>query len=55
MEQNQLIIMTKNEAKKYEVIKDLITKKIDGTETAKLLNLSIRQIKRIKRQLRKRY
>jgi hypothetical protein len=52
MEQNQLIIMTKNEAKKYEVIKDLITKKIDGTETAKLLNLSIRQIKRIKKAVK---
>ena len=49
MNQNQLITMTKKEARRYEIIKDLITKKIDGTEAAKLLNRSIRQVKRIKR------
>jgi hypothetical protein len=49
MNQNQLITMTKKEARRYEIIKDLIAKKIDGTEAAKLLNRSIRQIKRIKK------
>ncbi len=49
MDQNQLITMTKNEARRYEIIKDLIAKKIDGTEAAKLLNRSIRQVKRIKK------
>ena len=29
--------MTQKEVKRYEVIKDLIAKKIDGTEAAKLL------------------
>lgn len=48
MDQNQLITMTKNEAKRYEIIKDLIAKKIDGSEAAKLLNRSVRQTKRIK-------
>ncbi len=48
MEQNQLITMTKKEAKRYEIIKDLLAKKIDGTEAAKLICLSVRQIKRIK-------
>ena len=44
MDQNQLITMTKDEARRYEIIKDLIAKKIDGTEAAKLLNRSIRQV-----------
>lgn len=48
MEQSQLITMTKNDAKRYEIIKDLIAKKIDGTEAAKLLCRSVRQTKRIK-------
>ncbi len=36
METNQLITMTKKEASRYEVIKDLIAKKIDGTEASTL-------------------
>ena len=48
MEQNQTITMTKKEASRYETIKDLIAKKIDGTEASALLSLSIRQVKRIK-------
>ncbi|MBU4087041.1 MAG: ISNCY family transposase [Nanoarchaeota archaeon] len=48
MEQNQLITMTKKEAGKYEIIKDLLAKKIDGSEAAKQLNLSVRQTKRLK-------
>lgn len=48
MDNNELITMTKKEARRYEIIKDLIAKKIDGTEAAKSLNLSIRQTKRIK-------
>jgi hypothetical protein len=48
MEQNQLITMTQKEANRYEIIKDLLSKKIDGAEAAKLLFLSIRQTKRIK-------
>jgi hypothetical protein len=52
MKQNQLITMTKDEAKRYEIIKDLISKKIDGTEAAKLINRSIRQTKRIKKKVK---
>jgi hypothetical protein len=48
MQQNDLITMTKNEASRYDTIKKLIDKKIDGTEAAKALHLSVRQIKRIK-------
>ena len=53
MGDNQLITMTKKESRRYEVIKDLLAKKIDGTEAAKQLNLSVRQIKRIKVRVRK--
>lgn len=52
MDQNQLITMTKKEAKKYEVIKDLLSKRIDGTEAAKLLCLSVRQTKRLKKKVK---
>jgi hypothetical protein len=48
MEQNQTITMTKKEAGRYEVIKDLLDKKIDGKEASRLLGLCIRQVKRIK-------
>jgi len=48
MHQNQLITMTNKEAKRYEIIKDLLAKKIDGTEASKLLGLCVRQVKRIK-------
>lgn len=48
MEQNQTITMTTKEANRYEVVKDLIAKKIDGAEASRLLALSIRQVKRIK-------
>lgn len=54
MDQNQLITMTKKEARRYEIIKDLLSKKIDGTEAAKLLNRSLRQVKRIKKIVKKR-
>ena len=52
MDENQLITMTQKEARRYEIIKDLIAKKIDGTEAAKQMNLSIRQVKRIKALVR---
>jgi len=48
MDQNQLITMTKKEAKRYEIIKDLLSKKLDGSEAAKQLCLSVRQTKRLK-------
>jgi hypothetical protein len=48
MDQNQLITMTSKEAKRYEIIKELLAKKIDGTEASKLLGLCVRQVKRIK-------
>lgn len=53
MDENQLITMTQKEARRHEIIMDLITRKIDGTEAAKLLNLSVRQVKRVKASVKK--
>lgn len=44
----ELIIMTQKDLSRYEVIKRLIRKEINGTEAAKQLDLSVRQVKRIK-------
>lgn len=40
--------MTNNELTKFQIIKELIKKKINGATAAKRLNLSIRQTKRLK-------
>lgn len=52
MEQNKLITMTSKESNRYEIISNLINRIIDGAEAAKLLNLSVRQIKRIKAKVK---
>ncbi len=44
----EIITMSKKELFRYEVIKRLIRKEINGTEAAKQTNLSVRQVKRIK-------
>lgn len=41
MDQDELITMTKKEARRFEIIKDLLARKIDGTEAAKSLGLSV--------------
>lgn len=43
-----MVTMTKKEALRYDIIKDLLAQKIDGAEAAKQLNLSVRQTKRLK-------
>lgn len=48
MEQNQLVTMTRKEARRCGIINNLIADKIDGSEAAKQLNLSVRQTKRLK-------
>jgi hypothetical protein len=48
MDQNQLITMANKEAKRYEIINNLIAGKLDGSEAAKQLGLSVRQTKRLK-------
>lgn len=44
----ELITMTNKELSRYEIIQRLIRKEINGTEAAKQLDLSNRQVKRIK-------
>lgn len=50
----QTITMTPRELSRYEVIKRLIRKEINGTEAAKQVNLSSRQVRRIKAKVKKR-
>jgi hypothetical protein len=40
--------MTEKELNKHSIIKDLINKKINGTDASKLLGVTVRQIKRLK-------
>lgn len=49
----ELIIMTPKELSRYEVIKRLIQKEINGTEAAKQLNLTVRQVKNLKAKVKK--
>ena len=44
----KLITMTKKELRNYSIIKNLIEKRINGTDASKQLNLSIRHVKRLK-------
>lgn len=48
-----LITMSKKELDRHGIIKNLIEKKINGTEAAKLLKLSIRQVRRLKASFKK--
>jgi len=48
MAQSELIIMTKQEIIRYDIIKSLLAGKIDGREASRQINLSVRQTKRIK-------
>lgn len=50
MAQN-LIVMTEKEASRYEVIKRLVDGKINGTDASKLVCLSVRQVKRVKKKV----
>lgn len=47
------ITMSQTELKRYEVIKRLIRGEINGPEVARLTNLSVRQVKRLKVRVRK--
>jgi len=49
----QLITMTQKELSRYEVIKRLIQKEINGTEASKQLSLSTRQTRRLKANVEK--
>lgn len=48
---DKYIIMSQNEVKKYDIIKKLINKQLNGTEAARLLRLTPRQIRRLKKKV----
>lgn len=47
----ELIVMSSKELTRYDIIKDLIVGKINGTEAARQINLSVRQIRRLKKKV----
>ena len=49
----EYLIMTKKEINRYNIIKKLIDKEINGTYASELLKLSIRQVKRLKARVKK--
>jgi transposase-like protein len=46
------IIMSQREIKRYDIIKRVINKELSGVEASELLNLSTRQIRRLKKKVR---
>ena len=48
----ELITMTNRKLNRYEIIKNLINEKINGTDTSKQIGLSIRQVKNLKSKVR---
>lgn len=51
MEKN--IVMSQKEVKKYDIIKKLINKELNGSEAADLLNMTVRHIRRLKMKVNK--
>lgn len=47
-DKKELTIMTQKELLRYDIIKKLIEQRTNGTEASIQLNLSVRQIKRLK-------
>ena len=48
---DKYITMSQKEIKQYDIIKKLINQELNGTEVARLLNLSIRHIRRLKKKV----
>lgn len=48
----QYITMSQKEISKYDIIKKLIQKELNGTEAAKLLKLSVRHVRRLKNKVK---
>lgn len=45
------LLVTMADIKRYRVLRDVIEKKLKGTEAAQLLNLSVVHVSRLKKQL----
>jgi len=48
---DKYIIMSQKEIKRYDIIKKIISKELNGTDASKLLTLSTRQIRRLKKKV----
>lgn len=53
MAQKNLITMTQKELSRYEIIKKLLNKEINGTDAAKQIGVSVRQIRNLKSKVKK--
>lgn len=53
MAQKQLITMTQKELSRYEIIKKLLNKEINGTDASKQIGVSVRQIRNLKSRIKK--
>jgi len=49
---DKYITMSQKEIKQYDIIKKLINKDINGTDASKLLNLTVRHIRRLKKKVK---
>lgn len=49
---NKYITMSQKEIKRYDIIKKVINKELNGVEAAELLTLSTRQIRRLKKKVK---
>jgi hypothetical protein len=49
---DKFITMSQKEIKKYDIIKKLINEELNGSEAAKLLNLTTRHIRRLKKKVK---
>ena len=49
----EVITLSQKEANKYSIIKDLLEHKLKNKEAARLLNLSVRQVIRLKKKLKR--
>ena len=49
----QLITMTNKELSRYEIIKRLLKKEINGTEASKQIGVSVRQVRSLKAKVKK--
>lgn len=45
------IVMSLKEVKKYDIIKKLISKELNGSEVSELLRMTVRHIRRLKRKV----
>ncbi len=52
MPMDKYITMSQKEIKHYDIIKKLINKEINGSEASHLLNLTVRHIRRLKREVK---